>query len=212
MELKVNKELFTAFVQFQSELNGLKPDSTNPHFKFDYISLDGILETVRPLLAKHGLAIMQDTCSNGDVIMVKTFLVHTSGEFVETSMLTMIPTRARDPQSMGSCITYAKRYQLSALIGVCESVDDDGNQASQKSQQQAKKDEARPQPTADVQSLRNQAIKLASEMGMDTSAFEAWLQNKRKPALVDMDDKQLTNLLKYLKDAKAKMGGQGNAQ
>ena len=35
-----------------------------------------------------------------------------------------------DPQSMGSCITYAKRYQLAALLGICESVDDDGNKAT----------------------------------------------------------------------------------
>ena len=46
-----------AFVKFQSEFKGIKPDSSNPFFKSTYISLDGILETARPILAKNGLAV-----------------------------------------------------------------------------------------------------------------------------------------------------------
>ena len=47
-----------AFVKFQSEFKGMKPDSSNPFFKSTYISLDGILETARPILAKNGLAVI----------------------------------------------------------------------------------------------------------------------------------------------------------
>ena len=87
------------------------------------------METVRPILAKNGLAVIQEATGDGEYIFVKTKLAHTSGEILETDILRMKPQK-NDPQSMGSCITYAKRYQLAALLGICESVDDDGNKAT----------------------------------------------------------------------------------
>ena len=118
-----------AFVKFQSEFKGMKPDSSNPFFKSTYISLDGILETVRPILAKNGLAVIQEATGDGDYIFVKTKLIHESGEMIETEILKMKPQK-NDPQSMGSCITYSKRYQLAALLGICECIDDDANIAT----------------------------------------------------------------------------------
>ena len=118
-----------AFVKFQSEFKGMKPDSSNPFFKSTYISLDGILETVRPILAKNGLAVIQEATGDGEYIFVKTKLIHESGEMIETEVLKMKPQK-NDPQSMGSCITYSKRYQLAALLGICECIDDDANIAT----------------------------------------------------------------------------------
>ena len=118
-----------AFVKFQSEFKGMKPDSSNPFFKSTYISLDGILETARPILAKNGLAVIQEATGDGDYIFVKTKLIHESGEMIETEVLKMKPQK-NDPQSMGSCITYSKRYQLAALLGICECIDDDANTAT----------------------------------------------------------------------------------
>lgn len=125
-----NKQLFEAFIKFQEEFQGLKPDSKNPFFKSTYISLDGILQTVRPLLAKQKLAVLQEATGDGEFVYIKTKLIHSSGEYLETEILKMKPSKANDPQQLGSCITYAKRYQLGALLGICETVDDDGNRAS----------------------------------------------------------------------------------
>ena len=118
-----------AFVKFQSEFKGMKPDSSNPFFKSTYISLDGILETARPILAKNGLAVIQEATGDGEYIFVKTKLIHESGEMIETEVLKMKPQK-NDPQSMGSCITYSKRYQLAALLGICECIDDDATIAT----------------------------------------------------------------------------------
>ena len=123
------ENIYKAFVKFQSEFKGMKPDSSNPFFKSTYISLDGILETIRPILAKNGLAVIQEATGDGDYIFVKTKLIHESGEMIETEVLKMKPQK-NDPQSMGSCITYSKRYQLAALLGICECIDDDANIAT----------------------------------------------------------------------------------
>lgn len=129
MEELTYKNLFKDFIEFQKEFKGMTPDATNPFFKSSYITLDGILETVRPILSKHGLCVLQEATGDGEYIFVKTKLAHISGEILETDILKMKPQK-NDPQSMGSCITYAKRYQLAALLGICESVDDDGNKAT----------------------------------------------------------------------------------
>ena len=129
MEELTYKNLFKDFIEFQKEFKGMTPDATNPFFKSSYITLDGILETVRPILSKHGLCVLQEATGDGEYIFVKTKLAHISGEILETDILKMRPQK-NDPQSMGSCITYAKRYQLAALLGICESVDDDGNKAT----------------------------------------------------------------------------------
>ena len=47
----------------------------------------------------------------------------------------MVPVK-HDPQGIGSCITYARRYALAAMAGVYQ-IDDDGNTASQTSKSQA---------------------------------------------------------------------------
>lgn len=124
------ENLYSAFIQFQNEFQGLRPDSKNPFFKSTYISLDGILQTVRPLLSKYGLAVLQEATGDGEYIYIKTKLIHKSGEMFETDILKMKPVKANDPQAMGSVITYAKRYQLGALLGICETVDDDANKGS----------------------------------------------------------------------------------
>jgi hypothetical protein len=81
---------------------------------------------IRPLLAKHGLCVLQTSSGDQDFITVSTRLCHTSGEFVEDS-LTMRVQVARGmshAQSAGSVITYARRYALATALGITQ-VDDD---------------------------------------------------------------------------------------
>ncbi len=124
------QELYKSFIKFQSEFKGLKPDAENPFFKSSYITLDGILETTRQILTSNGLSIIQNAFSDDAGNMcVKTILIHESGQSLETEIMKMKPQKD-DAQQRGSLITYMKRYQLGALLGICESVDDDANVAT----------------------------------------------------------------------------------
>lgn len=140
-EIANNSNLWKAFIEFQKEFKGMKPDATNPFFKSSYITLDGILETVRPILSKYGLAVLQEARGTDGIATVKTYLIHETGESFSTDILEMKPQKPNDPQQMGACITYAKRYQLAALLGICESVDDDGNVATYGTNQKKKESE-----------------------------------------------------------------------
>lgn len=123
------KELASALVKFNGEVSRITKDAKNPHFKNTYASIDQIVDEIRPLLQKHGLSILQFPSGDGDRVTMTTILLHESGEWIQGDPLTMVPVK-KDPQGIGSCITYARRYSLSAFLSLNTGEDDDGNEAS----------------------------------------------------------------------------------
>ncbi|OMD66042.1 hypothetical protein BSK62_13320 [Paenibacillus odorifer] len=119
-----------ALVAFNLEVKSIEKDAKNPHFKNDYASLDNIVNEVRPLLAKHGLVVMQFPGGDGEKYTLRSMLLHESGEWIESEPLTMRPVK-NDPQGIGSCTTYARRYSLSAMLSLNTGEDDDGNAGTQ---------------------------------------------------------------------------------
>jgi len=123
------KEIASALAKFQAEVKDPVKDSDNPFFKSKYVELDGLLAAVRPVLSKNGLSFIQSPGGNGQDITITTLLMHSSGEWIEFDPLTLHAVKT-DPQGAGSAITYARRYALSAILGVAWDADDDGNKAS----------------------------------------------------------------------------------
>lgn len=144
-------KLADALAKAQGEMGGAKKDASNPYFKSMYADLASVREAIRLPLAKNGLAFVQQVATkmiNGGLgeVTVTTTLVHSSGEFIKdrcTLPVLPMPRRAKDgtesqpqgpavitPQAFGSAITYARRYSLSAMVGIAAE-DDDGNAASQ---------------------------------------------------------------------------------
>jgi len=79
-------------------------------------------------LTSNGLAVTQiaDIDSEGRAVL-ETVLMHTSGEWIK-GRLPLLANKP-DPQAQGSAITYARRYSLSAIIGLCTEDDDDAERA-----------------------------------------------------------------------------------
>ncbi|MBC7318137.1 ERF family protein [Candidatus Bipolaricaulota bacterium] len=130
------KNLVKALLEVQKEIENPKNTEINPYYRSKYAPLPDILNLVRPLLAKNGLVLYQDVGSTKDgAVCVRTHLIHESGESLSTSPLYMKPeARHKEkgkptPQAIGSAITYARRYQILALLGIA-SEDDDANLAS----------------------------------------------------------------------------------
>ncbi|WP_042332733.1 ERF family protein, partial [Bacillus thuringiensis] len=119
-------ELAKSLVKFNLEVNKIAKDADNPFFKNNYATLDTIIDEIRPILSKHGLSIMQIPSGDGQNVTLKTLLLHETGEWLESDELTMKPVK-NDPQAVGSCITYARRYSLAAFLSLNTGEDDDGN-------------------------------------------------------------------------------------
>ena len=122
-----------ALVAAVGELAPVAKDATNPAFRNRYATLDSMMEQVRPVLARHGLAVLQSVThpetDAGRVvgIAVETRVLHTSGEWL--AGLVTLPVEKSTAQGTGSAISYGRRYGLSALLGLTAE-DDDGQAAS----------------------------------------------------------------------------------
>jgi hypothetical protein len=122
-----NAALFAALALAQSEVENATKGSTNPHFKSKYADLAEVLNTVRPVYSRHGIAIVQSTGFDGVMVSVTTALVHKEGGYV-TSVASCTPAKT-DGQGVGSATTYLRRYSLAAATGVAQE-DLDGNDSS----------------------------------------------------------------------------------
>lgn len=118
-----------ALASFHNEIGVIKHDAENPHFKSTYASLPNILEEIKEPMKKAGLLITQ--FPDGQSLV--SILIHPeSGEFMSAAY-DLHPDRGNlNPQTMGSAITYARRYAISAILGLSIEDDDDGNKASAK--------------------------------------------------------------------------------
>ena len=120
-------KLAAALVKAQAEVQNATKDSKNPHFGSTFASLISVLDAVKPVYAKHGLAIVQLPGMEDGHATVDTMLVHESGEWITGT--SGAPLQKNDPQGVGSAITYLRRYSLASLAGIGQE-DDDGNAAS----------------------------------------------------------------------------------
>lgn len=130
------KNLAAALILFHTKVDSIKKDANNPFFKSKYASLSNILEHIQIPLAEAGLSFVQVPTGEGGLT---TILMHAdSGEFV-TGEYIMRPAKS-DPQSIGSAITYQRRYALCAVLGLNIEEDDDGNAGTGKGAQSKKEE------------------------------------------------------------------------
>lgn len=118
-----------AIIALNAELSNPKNTADNPFFKSKYAPLNEILNEVRPLLSKHGLAIIQNTMSIDDRIGIQTVIIHSTGESIASDIL-LLKADKDTAQGQGSAITYGRRYQVSAMLSIASEDDDDGNHVS----------------------------------------------------------------------------------
>lgn len=120
-------ELATALAKAQGEITHAKKDAENPFFKSKYADLAAVLDVSRVPLSKNGLAVLQILKTENESVKLLTILTHSSGQWIE-SEAPVKPVKP-DPQSLGSAITYMRRYMFMAMVGIATE-DDDGNEGS----------------------------------------------------------------------------------
>jgi len=125
---KIDK-LATALTKAQSEMKGAEKKSVNPFFNSGYADLHTVIESSFPHLTKYGLSVIQGNDSKPGEFFVTTMLLHESGQWIKSRL--KMPIEKVTAQSIGSTITYGRRYGLSAITGIAQ-YDDDGNAASNK--------------------------------------------------------------------------------
>lgn len=120
-------KLAAALVAVQREIENVHKNATNPHFRSNYADLAEIINTVRPVLSKHGITVVQVPGFSDGICTLETLIAHESGEWI--SGVSGSPIQKDDPQGVGSAVTYLRRYSLASICAIAQE-DDDGNAAS----------------------------------------------------------------------------------
>ena len=118
-EININEKLFN----LQQEIGTVSKDASNPFYKSKYFDINSLIKQLQPLLKKHRLLLLQPI--EEDMVVSKLICVDGTGATISGLKLPVIA----DPQKLGSCITYYRRYTLSSLLGL-QAEDDDANAAS----------------------------------------------------------------------------------
>jgi len=141
------QELAKALPALMAEMENVK--NTKSGYGYNYAPLNEILETVRPILAKHRFSVVQMVGHEEGLVTVRTMLIHESGESLESTMA-LPPAEVKgtnEVQQMGASITYARRYMLTSLLGIAGEEDTDGVAPAKR---EAKKRESQPAKVEDL--------------------------------------------------------------
>ena len=144
------QNLSAALSKAQAEIPAIKFDSKNPFLKNDYASLGAIIAGARPVIAKHGLSVSQLTFGEDGVAGVETVLMHTSGEWISSSISMPIGDEKgkSNAQVAGSIVTYLRRYSLASILGIYSDEDGDGNK-----EEPERKPKSQPQSNDDIMTI-----------------------------------------------------------
>ena len=116
-------DLTKKLLEFQKQIQVIKKDAKNPHFKNTYATLKQVLSEVKPILNEVGLLITQPIDERGIGTVI------TDGKDSISSFIPM-PVNLQ-PQPLGSAISYFRRYTVCSLLAL-EIDDDDANEATKK--------------------------------------------------------------------------------
>ena len=201
--------LVKALTTFQGKMTAVKKDATNPFYKSKYATLDTIWETIRKPLSENGLSIVQTMNLIEGNSVLETTLYHTSGEWISGTQL-VNPVKD-DPQSLGSAISYARRYSLSALLGVVSDEDDDANIATkQETKQEAKVPPRQNNPLLADPPEKSEGITvpqtkkihaLAKEKGISPEEARAYMQKTfKKSSTKELTKGEASTMIEFLNE------------
>ncbi len=177
----IAKSLSNAQLNFHAVLKA----NENPAFRSKYADLATVIGATQEALAKEGLVVIQSPTTKGKDLTLTTMLLHSSGEWLSSELTMPATMRERfDAQSVGSAITYARRYALQAMIGVAGE-DDDGNAATDVGSKEAQ--------------LKVATKKLADK-GVTPSLFYVWFDESQTAEITGAESLKTENkdLLKKL--------------
>jgi hypothetical protein len=106
-------------------------------YNYKYAGLAEIIKASRPALTKNGLSIIQVLIPGNDdgPALLNTMLCHASGEYIESKVKIILSSDTAGKtqnklQSLGTALTYLRRYSYSAIIGIVTDQDTNGVNAT----------------------------------------------------------------------------------
>lgn len=168
---------------------------TGGNYEYAYAPLEKVVEVIDSIACKHGLSYVQEayTADNGSPAIV-TRLIHASGEWIEARPM-ILASNNSDAQSQGSAITYARRYQLSALFGIAADDDDDGDKAIKHKADTAPIEMTLKEALQVTMPFGKNRGKTLQEIGTENSDYIKWLAGQ------EISDRELEKAVELIIEA-----------
>ncbi len=176
-------KLAEALSKVQGVMEAAKETSTNPFFKSKYADLSAVWDVCRKPLSDNGLAVMQTVDDVRGKLYLVTILAHSSGQWVR-SMLPIESAKA-GPQETGKAITYARRYALTAMIGITSTEVDDDGEESMKSQRKSITKEQIMEIESQLHGEPERIQKMLQWLGVESIEKMNYDQYKKAKALIE---------------------------
>jgi hypothetical protein len=146
-------KIIPALIAAQAEFPTIGKDASGYNYK--YATLASVVEAVRPTLKEHGLAFAQLVVGSSDLV---TILMHESGQTL-TCHTEIVPTtlsgKSSAAQQFGAAITYARRYALTAMLGLASDEDTDGAPQGNQQRRRPHKRQQQPPPPQEGQESKS---------------------------------------------------------
>ena len=210
----------TKLMHIQTELKAPK-SLYNTFGKYKYRNLEGICESVKPLLAKYGLAMtMEDSVVLvGERVYVRAYVLLMDIESNEAVDCTAFAREAStkkgmdDSQITGTASSYARKYALSGLFLLDDTKDADTDEyhtMTTRTKKATKAKDPDPEPEDEIEKIKNQpigktkAVAFAKKLKAEgiSAAFVCGLYSVAK--LSEMTEEMLSNANERLKEIKFK--------
>ncbi len=189
-------KLFQAISKAQQEMEMAKTENRNPFFKSKYADLASVVKASRPYLCANGLSVIQRIIpSESGESCLYTRLCHSSGQWMESCM----PLRAPKPdiQTIGSYITYLRRYNYASIVGVIAAEEDDDGEKAMETDRTKEKVTFKP-PTV----TQAQVQVISSELEGHEDILEGLLKGFKISKLADLGEKHYTQCVNRIRDIK----------
>jgi len=158
----------------QADIKDAKTNKKNAFIGNSYADLTAVWQACRKALTDHDLAVVQRFKTEDGELILETILIHTSGESISSELPLM---NVKDWHSLGSGITYARRYSLCSLVGIApDGEDDDGAKAQEdaKKAPTAGSRKSYPKRGKNKGTIKEQAMKILKEV----PEADEYLRNK----------------------------------
>jgi hypothetical protein len=165
------QDLFSALAKAQADMQIAKTENLNPFYKSKYADLNSVVKASREYLTKNGLCVIQRILTNdSNQMFLFTRLCHSSGQWIESKM-PITPPKS-DVQSIGSYITYLRRYNYASMVGVTSSEEDDDGEETMKTIRKDSGKKEKKYSTIKSFPINEEQIKIIKEMLSDLDSSE----------------------------------------
>lgn len=153
-------------------------------YGYRYAAIDSYLRIARPLMAKHGLALIQSPRTQPGAITLTSLLTHSSGQWIRSELTLAIEPKKglSEAQCAGTVITYARRYALASLLGMAAEDDDAAKDREKRETADVKEFPAEREAIEMCESL-DQLVETWKKLSLEARASLIGVKDAKKKAL-----------------------------